>query len=148
RDGSVLVRSPGRSLMRPLVSVFCPTYNQEDFVAESLESILAQDYEPLEILVPDDGSEDGTIGIVDGYVSRHPGIIRLIRGPHVGVRGNGDRGLAEARGEFVAFTAGDDLLLPGKISRRVSWFLEDDARVLCGHDVEAFDSDSGATLFL
>ncbi len=133
--------------MRPLVSVFCPTYNQEDFVGEALESILAQDYQPLEILVPDDGSEDGTIGIVEGYVSRHPGMIRLIRGPHVGITGNCNRGLTAARGEFVAFTAGDDLLLPGKISRQVSWFLEDDARVLCGHDVEVFDSESGSTLF-
>jgi glycosyltransferase involved in cell wall biosynthesis len=131
----------------PLVSVICPTYNQERFVAESLDGILAQRYPRFEVVVCDDGSQDSTCEIVRAYASRRPDVVRLVTGDHVGITANCNRGLAECRGEFLAMTAGDDVLLPGKLVAQVAWFEADARRVLCGHDVEAFDSDTGATLF-
>jgi glycosyltransferase involved in cell wall biosynthesis len=134
---------------QPLVSVFVPTYNQVGFVDEAIASAIAQDYDPLEIVVPDDGSTDGTVEAILRWAERYPDrIVPLVNLPHVGVTENCNRGLRACRGKYIAFTAGDDVLLPGKISAQVRWMEAADDRVLCGHDVEMFDSDTGRRLWL
>ncbi len=57
----------GRSMARPLVSVIVPAYNGERFLGEALQSVLAQDYAPLEVIVIDDGSTDGTAQVVQAF---------------------------------------------------------------------------------
>ena len=73
----------------------------------------------------------------------------LPRGINRGVEGilsNGSRTLKACRGEFIAFLEGDDLFLPGKITRQVDWMLAHPETVLCGHEVEIFDSATRAIL--
>jgi glycosyltransferase involved in cell wall biosynthesis len=133
----------------PLVSVFVPTFNQVQFVDEAIASAIDQDYEPLEVIVPDDGSTDGTVEAIQRWTARYPDrMVPLIGLPHVGVTQNCNRGLRACRGKYIAFSAGDDVLLPGKIAAQVEWMEEDPKRVLCGHDVDIFDSDTGETLSL
>ena len=131
----------------PLVSVFLPTFNQENFVAEAIESALDQDYSNLQIVVGDDCSTDGTWPIVQEYVARHPHIITAYRNSrNLGITANFNELLRHCEGELVAFLAGDDIFLPGKIGAQVSLMQVHSDCCLCYHDVEVFDSDSGRVL--
>jgi len=133
----------------PLVSVHIVCYQQRDLIAETLESVLAQAYAPLQIIVADDGSQDGTAELVEDYARRYADrIIAVTGGPNLGISGNSNRCLRRCTGKYVAFLAGDDLMLPGKISAQVAWLEADAERVLCAHDVEHFDSATGRTLRL
>lgn len=147
---SALAGSRGHvSTTAPLVSVHVVTYNQRQFVDETLGSILSQDYPALQVVVADDGSKDGTAEIVEGYAARYPGkVVAITGGPNLGISGNSNRCLKACTGTYVAFLAGDDLMLPGKIARQVAWLEEDPRRVLCAHDVEHFDSNTGRTIRL
>lgn len=133
----------------PLVSVIVPTYNQEQYIAETLDSLLAQEYEPMQIVVRDDGSSDRTPAILEDFGKRHGGRIEVLPGAvNLGITGNCNQLLQACRGRYVALFAGDDVCLPNKIARQVEWLEADPRRVLCHHDVEAFDSDSGRRLYL
>tara|TARA_R110001592_G_scaffold113807_2_gene313105 strand:- start:1102 stop:2001 length:900 start_codon:yes stop_codon:yes gene_type:complete len=126
----------------PLVSVHIITYNQKNFIAEALDSVVAQDYGNIEIVVADDGSTDGAADVILDYAMRYPGkIIPLVGGPNLGITGNSNRALSSCRGKYIAFMGGDDVFLPGKISKQVEWFEEKSSRVLCGHQVEVFYED-------
>jgi glycosyltransferase involved in cell wall biosynthesis len=124
------------------VSVHIISYNQAQFIAETIESALAQEYDNLEIVVSDDASTDATPEIVADYAARHPGrVIALLNRDNVGITANSNRGLTACTGEFIAFMGGDDLLLPGKIEAQLAWFAGRPERVLCGHQVELFYDD-------
>lgn len=124
----------------PLVSIAIITYNQASLVAATVESALAQQYEPLEVVVADDGSTDDTLPILRSFEARHAGRLRVVAGPNLGITGNSNRMLRACKGELIALQGGDDLLLPGKIQAQVAWLMAAPDRVLCGHDVEHFSS--------
>ncbi|GAB1234033.1 glycosyltransferase [Ferrigenium sp. UT5] len=132
----------------PRVSILVISYNQEKYIREALESALAQDYANLEVVVADDASRDGTQAIIRELAQRHPQRLKPIYNPqNVGITANSNIGLRACSGEFIAFMGGDDVLLPGKITRQVEWFAQDGKRVLCGHDVDWIDA-GGASLGL
>jgi glycosyltransferase involved in cell wall biosynthesis len=136
-------------MTKPLVSVFMPAYNQVEFVAEALQSAIDQDYPNLQVVAGDDSSTDGTAEIIMEYAHKYPDRVTPIVGePHLGITRNCNRVLKACTGKYIAFHAGDDVYLPGKISTQVEWLEADERRVLCGHDVEAFDSDTGRRLYL
>lgn len=131
----------------PLVSVIMPTYNGAEFVGESIESVLGQTYDSIELVVVDDGSTDGTPDVVAAYEKRHPGRIRLERkreqrGP---CRRRNDA-IDLARGELIAWLDQDDLWLPEKTEREVGVLLARPEVGLVYSGYEAFDSESGETL--
>jgi glycosyltransferase involved in cell wall biosynthesis len=133
----------------PLVSVFLPTYNQAAFIESAVLSAVEQDYADLEVVVGDDGSTDGTAELVLDLARRFPGrVLPLVGLGHVGIAANCNRILRACRGSYVAFHAGDDLWLPGKLGPQVAWLEADPRRVLCSHDVEVFDSTTGARMHL
>lgn len=96
--------------MNPLVSCIVPTYNGERFLAEALDSILAQTYGPIEIVLVDDGSTDNTRAIVDSYGER----VQYIYKEHTGIPATCNLGLRAAQGEFISFLDADDLWVPEK----------------------------------
>ncbi len=94
------------------VSVIIPVFNGERLLAEAIESILAQDYQPLEIVVVDDGSTDGTGEIANRFANR----INYIRQPNRGPAGARNTGLENAQGNLIGFLDADDLWIQGKLA--------------------------------
>lgn len=132
----------------PLVSVMLPTYNQVAFIEDAVRSAVEQDYPNVQVVVSDDGSTDGTAERVVELAARWPDrVVPIVGERNVGITLNCNRALARCTGDFVAFHAGDDIFMPGKLAAQVAWLTADPRRVLCGHDVEAFDSDTGATMY-
>jgi hypothetical protein len=108
--GSVRVRredGSGATATLPLVSVVIPCWNQAHYLGEAIESVLAQDYPALELVVVDDGSEDNSYEVA----ARYPGVRRL-RQANNGVAAARNHGLAESFGEYAVFLDADDRLLP------------------------------------
>ena len=91
-----------------LVSVVMPTYNRRNYIRESLDSILAQDFSDFEVIVVDDGSTDGTEKEVRLYQDR----IRYIRQENRGAGAARNVGIRKARGQYIAFMDSDDLSRP------------------------------------
>ena len=124
-----------------------PTYNQQLYVAESIESALQQDYDNLEIVIGDDCSKDETWEIVKIYQSKYPGKIKAFKNSeNLGITGNCSEILKRCTGEYIAFTAGDDLFFKTKIRRQVEQMVSDQRMILCYHDVEVFRSQDNTTL--
>ena len=135
--------------MAPRISVFLPTYQHAAFIADAIESVLAQNVPDLEIVVGDDASTDGTPEIVRDYARRHPGLFKLLLSDvNRGITANTNRVLAACEGEFIAWFSGDDLWLPGKLARQLDWFAAHPDACICYSNVEIFDSRTGATLGL
>jgi glycosyltransferase involved in cell wall biosynthesis len=135
--------------MSPLVSVAVVTYNQVAFLEQCLRSVLDQDYPNFEIVVADDGSTDGTAELLKEFEREQPGKFVIRRSEqNRGITANHDAALAACSGDYVAWIAGDDLMLPGKLSAQVAHMEANPACAICYHDVELFDSDSGRTLQL
>lgn len=127
----------------PLISVFMPCFNQQDFVRDAMDSVLSQDYDNIELVVGDDHSTDGTWAIVLEYQSKYPTKVKAFRNErNLGITMNCNELLRHCSGKYIAFHAGDDLYLPGKLSRQVA-AMEAAAAVLSYHDIAAFDSETG-----
>lgn len=97
---------------RPLCSVVIPAYNVERYVAAAVESALAQTYEPVEVIVVNDGSTDGTAGALAPFTDR----IVYIEQANSGVARARNRALSSASGEYVALLDADDLWVPDRLS--------------------------------
>lgn len=103
----------------PLVSVIVPVYNGERYLAEALDSVVAQTYRPLQVIVVDDGSSDASALIAAGRPEVH-----LIKQANRGVSAARNAGIEMATGEFVAFLDADDLWLPDKLACHVAYHRE------------------------
>lgn len=97
--------------MRPLVSVIVPVYRVEEYLPACVDSILAQTYDNLEILLIDDGSPDGCGALCDAY-AKSDGRVRVLHQPNGGLSAARNAGLALARGETISFIDGDDTVSP------------------------------------
>jgi glycosyltransferase involved in cell wall biosynthesis len=125
----------------PLVTIVTPSFNQGEFVADAIDSVLAQDYPRIEYLVIDGGSSDDTLEVLGRQTSR----VRWISEPD---RGQGDairKGFALAQGEILAWLNSDDVYLPGAVSRAVAAFQESSSVVLVYGNAEFIDG-AGAVL--
>ena len=116
--------------MAPLVSVIIPTYNRADLVRQALASVKAQTYRDFEIVVVDDGGTDGTYEVLSADRE-----LRVLRHPdRRGVSAARNLGVAEARGEWLAFLDSDDLWLPDKLARQISWLESQPELLICQTD--------------
>ena len=102
----------------PLISCIVPVYNGERYLRETIDSIFAQTYCPLEILVADDGSTDGTPAIVAGFGDR----VRYLRQDNQGPAAARNLGIRATTGDFIAFLDADDLWHPEKLERQMARF--------------------------
>jgi len=103
-----------------LVSIALCTYNGSRFLAQQLDSLLAQTHPRLEIVVVDDASTDDTVAILENYARRDPRIQVSVNEVNVGFAQNFDRALACCRGVFIAPCDQDDIWLPEKVSALVA----------------------------
>jgi glycosyltransferase involved in cell wall biosynthesis len=130
----------------PLVSIVCPAYNQEAYVAQTLEGFLMQETSfDYEILVNDDASTDGTARIIAEYVERYPTLIRpFYHETNQYSQGNPSvpRLFGEARGRYIAFCEGDDYWTdPRKLQLQVQFLENHPDYVLTYHDAIPFDNN-------
>lgn len=120
----------------PRVSVICPFLNAETFIAESLASVLAQDFCDFELILVDDGSTDSSLAIAEAYVARLPGRACVLSHPghaNRGISASRSLGLLAARGEYVAFLDADDVWLPAKLREQVALLdAHPEAAMACG----------------
>lgn len=125
----------------PLVTTVIPVYNGERYLREAIDSVLAQDYPELELLVIDDGSTDGSADIARSYGDR----IRYHYQPNAGLSAAQNAGIAQARGAFIAYLDCDDLWVPGKLSLQMHVFRREPATDMVFGHVEQFYSPEIAT---
>src|SRR5690606_14472161 len=95
------------------LSVIMPIYNVEDYVGEAIDSVLGQSIgrnENIEIILIDDGSVDGSVDICKSYAEQYPDRVSYVRKENGGVSSARNLGLAKARGKYIHFFDGDDLL--------------------------------------
>jgi glycosyltransferase involved in cell wall biosynthesis len=103
---------------RPLVSVVIAVYNGEETLVSAVQSVLAQDYRPFEVIVVDDGSEDRS-----GEIARSIDAVRVISQQNQGPGAARNAGVAASAGEFLTFHDADDEALPHKLSLQVDHLL-------------------------
>jgi glycosyltransferase involved in cell wall biosynthesis len=102
---------------KPEISVVVPAYNAERFVEPCLSPVLEQMTAAHELLVIDDGSRDRTAQLVDDIARRYPDAqVRLVRQQNQGIAGARNRGVDEARGDYLLFLDADDMLRPGTLA--------------------------------
>jgi hypothetical protein len=115
----------------PTVSVFLPSYNHARYLAESLDSILHQTYQDLEIVLADDGSTDGSPEIAEAYRSRHPDKLRVLYHPNHenrGISATCNLAIAKSRGRYFAGASSDDIWYPNWLEMQMP-MLENDPRI-------------------
>lgn len=131
----------------PLITVAIVTYNHQEFVREALDSVLAQHYPNLEIVVADDASTDETLKIVDEIAANGGPVWKVVRAPHNrGITANHNAALRECTGDYIAWLGGDDLMLPGKLHKQVALMEADPDCAICYHDLDVFHSATGRSL--
>lgn len=120
----------------PLVSVIVPFWNASAFLEEAIASVLAQTFPSWELLLIDDGSEDGSSEIAKRYTEQFPGKIRCFqheRHENRGVAASRNLGVRHATGPYVAFLDADDVWFPDKLARQTAILeSEPEAAMVCG----------------
>lgn len=128
--------------VNPLVSVIIPAYNSECYLAEAIDSVISQDYRPIEIIVIDDGSTDGTAAIANSYGNS----IRYIFQDNSGTSVARNHGVAVAQGDLLAFLDADDLWATGKLTQQVKAFQENpELELVFGHVQQFYSPDLSGT---
>jgi len=103
-----------------LVTTIIPVWNRPRELAEAVQSVLDQDWRPIEIVIVDDGSTDETLDAARAIEARHPGIVRVLTQSHAGPGAAREAGRSAATGEYIQYLDSDDVLLPGKFSAQVA----------------------------
>ena len=110
----------------PKVSVVITSYNHSAFIAQTVQSVLDQSFQDFEIIVVDDASTDDSIAVLRGFAD--PRLSVEARTRNHGVSASANRGIARARGAYVALLASDDWALPGRLERQVE-FLDQNPQI-------------------
>ena len=98
------------------ISIIVPAYNIETYLARTLDSVLAQTYQNIEVIVVNDGSKDGTGAVIDRYAAQDHRV-KAIHKENGGVTSARFRGVAEATGDWIGFVDGDDTIEPQMYGR-------------------------------
>jgi len=124
-------------MRKGLVSVIIPNYNYAHFLREAIESVLLQTYPNIEIIVVDDGSTDGSRGILESYGER----VQTNFQQNLGVSAARNKGVRLSCGEYVAFLDADDSWFPTKIAKQIGRFADDDELGLVHVGVREIDTE-------
>lgn len=111
---------------QPLVSIIMPSYNAEQYIAESIRSVLAQTYMHWELIITDDCSDDQTPMIAQIFCDKDARIKFQVAQQHGGIAKTRNQSLMRAQGRFIAFLDNDDLWVPEKLEKQVAFMLKHD----------------------
>lgn len=129
-------------MSQPLVSILLPAYNAAQYIAETIESIVAQTYTNWELLVIDDASNDATPAIVAGY--RDPRIVIETNAVNCGLAISLNKALALAKGDYIARIDADDICMPDRLAEQVNYMEQHTNVVLCGVWAKPINADGHA----
>ncbi len=134
-------------MKNPRISIILPTYNGARFLPRAIASVQAQDFADWELLVVDDGSTDTTLTVAEAHAAADPRIRVLPNGTNQGIQKSLNKGLREARGEYVARIDDDDTWVsPSKLSRQVAFLGVHPTCVLIGTGIVVSDEDGNETM--
>lgn len=106
----------------PLVTIICLSYNHEKFVVETLNSVVNQNYSPIELIIVDDCSLDNSKSIIEDWVVNHSEVKFIANGVNLGNTKSFNNALKIAKGDYIIDLAADDLLMPNGIQMQVEAF--------------------------
>lgn len=124
--------------MYPLVDIIIPSYNSRQWVCDSIESVLKQTYDNIQIIVVDDGSTDGTGELLK---KKYAGRIQYVSQANSGLSGARNTGILHANGEFIQFLDADDTLHPDKLRLQVEVLMSNPAYSIVYSDFEYFSDE-------
>jgi glycosyltransferase involved in cell wall biosynthesis len=129
-----------KAMRTPKVSVIMPVYNAQDFLAQAIESILAQTFKDFEFLIINDGSKDNSLDIIKIYLEKDRRISLVSRG-NMGLVETLNKGLAIAKGEYIARQDADDISLAIRLKKQVEYLDENPSIGLVGSNYHTIDVD-------
>ncbi len=131
-----MTENPPKNFDDRKVSVIIPFYNRAEFLAEAIESVLAQTHRNWELILVDDGSLDDSFAVAERFVENYPQRIFLHQhegGQNRGASSSRNRGIEYAVGDFVTFLDSDDVFLPTTLEIELKTFAEnEEADAVCG----------------
>lgn len=108
--------------MNPLVTVVCLCYNHKPFIRQAVESVVNQSYRPIQIIVADDASRDGSIEEIEKLSAEYPELECLLIAENIGNCRAFNRAYALAKGDYIIDFATDDIMLPDRITKQIQMF--------------------------
>lgn len=138
----------GRSAEQPKVSALVPAYNAAAFIQATLDSLAAQTWGNLEILIADDRSPDNTLEIVNAFAAARPNVRVLARTENLGWLRNTNDLMSRATGELMFFAFHDDILAPSYVEKLAGALIANPAAVLAYSDMEQYRLDMTKSLLV
>jgi len=123
----------------PKVSVIIPAYNTEKFLAETIRSVLDQTYGDYEVIVVDDGSSDGTLGVARSFEPR----VKVLAQPNRGPASARNLAIRNSRGDYIAFLDSDDLWMTDKLEEQIAFLERNPAVGLVYSEALMFTGNNG-----
>jgi len=130
----------------PLVSIVVVSYQQVNFLKPCIESILAQTYKNIEIIIADDGSTDQSHEVIRTYAATNSNIKPILSPVNKGISINLNLGIDQCKGDYISIIAGDDLMYPAKIEKQVTFLEENAGYEMCYHNMDVYDEDTKTVL--
>lgn len=118
--------------LSPLISVIITAYNDEAYAARAIESVLQQTFKDYEILLIDNNSTDGTLAVFKKYQVKYPDFIHVFQEPKQGCPAARNRGVREAKGEWIQILDSDDEILPKKLEHDVQLIKDERVKLVVG----------------
>jgi len=125
----------------PQISVIIPVWNCDRYLRQAIESILRQDYQEFELIVIDDGSDDGSAEVAKSFA--HDERVKIITQKNSGVVAARNAGLRLARAEFVAFLDADDIAMPSRLSKQLAFLRDHPDVAVVGSHITHFNDAEG-----
>lgn len=121
---------------RPLVSIITPAYNSEVFIAETINSVIAQTYSHWELIIVDDNSKDSTLEIINAFKATTPKIQCVSNTTNQGAAVSRNKAIELAKGDYIAFLDADDIWKPKKLEEQIAYMLKHHLDVCyCSYDL-------------
>jgi glycosyltransferase involved in cell wall biosynthesis len=132
--------------LNPLVTVVCLCYNHKPFIRQAVESVVNQSYRPIQIIVADDASRDGSIEEIEKLSAEYPELECLLIAENIGNCRAFNRAYALAKGDYIIDFATDDIMLPDRITKQIQMFRSLDQSVGVVYTDATYIDESGKFL--